>query len=39
MRLVLVRTVDRDGQTRELWLITDRPELDAEMVALAYRYR
>jgi Transposase DDE domain len=39
MRLVIVRTVDRDGKTNELWLITDRLELDADLVALAYRYR
>jgi hypothetical protein len=39
MRLVIVRTVDRDGKTNELWLITDRLDLDAELVALAYRYR
>jgi hypothetical protein len=39
MRLVIVRTVDRDGKTNELWLITDRLDLDADLVALAYRYR
>ena len=39
MRLVIVRTIDRDGKTNELWLITDRLELDADLVALAYRYR
>jgi hypothetical protein len=39
MRLVIVRTVDRDGKAVELWLITDRLELDAELVALAYKYR
>lgn len=39
MRLVIVRVVDRDGQATELWLITDRLDLDAELVALAYRYR
>jgi Transposase DDE domain len=39
MRLVIVRVVDRDGKTTELWLITDRLDLDAELVALAYRYR
>ena len=36
---VIVQTIDRDGKTRELWLITDRLELDADLVALAYRYR
>ncbi len=39
MRLVIVRTVDREGQTKDLWLITDRLDLDADLVALAYRYR
>ena len=39
MRLVIVRTADREGQANELWLITDRLDLDAELVALAYRYR
>jgi DDE family transposase len=39
MRLVIVQIVDRDGKTTELWLITDRLDLDAELVALAYRYR
>jgi hypothetical protein len=39
MRLVIVRTSDRDGQPTELWLVTDRLELDADLVALAYRYR
>jgi hypothetical protein len=39
MRLVIVRTIDRDGKVNELWLITDRLDLDADLVALAYRYR
>jgi IS4 transposase len=39
MRLVIVRAVDRDGKTNDLWLLTDRLELDADLVALAYRYR
>jgi hypothetical protein len=39
MRLVIVRITDRDGKTTELWLVTDRLELAAELVALAYRYR
>jgi hypothetical protein len=39
MRLVIVSTVDRDGKVNELWLITDRLDLDADLVALAYRYR
>jgi Transposase DDE domain len=39
MRLVIVRIVPRDGKATELWLITDRLDLDADLVALAYRYR
>jgi len=39
MRLVVVRVVERNGQTNELWLITDRFDLDADLVAIAYRYR
>lgn len=39
MRLVVVRTVDREAKLTELRLITDRLDLDAELVALAYRYR
>jgi Transposase DDE domain len=39
MRLVVVRIVDRDGKATELWLITDRLDLDADLVALAYRFR
>src|SRR5262249_9069582 len=39
MRLVIVRIVDRDGKMTELWLLTDRLDLDADLVALAYRYR
>jgi hypothetical protein len=39
MRLVIVRTVDRDGKINDLWLLTDRLDLDADLVALAYRYR
>ena len=39
MRLVIVRSLDRDGKTNELWLITDRLDLDADLVALGYRYR
>jgi IS4 transposase len=39
MRLVVVRIIDREGGVTELWLITDRLDLDAELVALAYRYR
>ena len=39
MRLVIVRAVDRDGKTTALWRITDRLDLDAELVALASRCR
>lgn len=39
MRLVIVRTTDRLGHTTDLWLITDRLDLPADLVALAYRYR
>jgi hypothetical protein len=39
MRLVIVQTIDRDSKPHELWLITDRIDLDADLVALAYRYR
>lgn len=39
MRLVIVRIVDRDDKVTELWLVTDRTDLDADLVALAYRYR
>lgn len=39
MRLVIVRAPGRDGKMMELWLITDRLDLDAELVALAYHYR
>ena len=39
MRLVIVRFVERTGKTTELWLVTDRFDLDADLVAIAYRYR
>ena len=39
MRLVIVRVPNRDGKTMELWLLTDRLDLAADLVALAYRYR
>jgi hypothetical protein len=39
MRLVIVRTPDRSGQETELWLVTDRLDLEADLVALAYKYR
>jgi hypothetical protein len=39
MRLVVVRVVERNGKASELWLVTDRFDLDADLVAIAYRYR
>jgi hypothetical protein len=39
VRLVVVRRTKPDGQAEELWLLTDRLELPAELVALAYKYR
>ena len=39
LRLVVVQATGENGKPYELWLITDRLELDAELVALAYRYR
>lgn len=39
MRLVIVKVAGRDGKINELWLVTDRLDLDADLVALAYRYR
>lgn len=39
MRLVIVRVMERDGKQHELWLVTDLLDLDADLVALAYRYR
>ena len=38
-RLVVVRRSKPDGSLEELWLLTDRLDLDAELVALAYRFR
>jgi hypothetical protein len=39
IRLVIVRWGDGHGRTVERWLVTDRFDLDADLVALAYRYR
>jgi hypothetical protein len=39
VRLVIVQRTNRDGKVEELWLITDRLDLSAELVALAYHYR
>lgn len=39
VRLVVVRRRKPDGGVEELWLVTDRLDLPAELIALAYRYR
>jgi len=39
VRLVVVQRTKPDGTAEELWLITDRLDLDADLVALAYKYR
>jgi hypothetical protein len=39
VRLIVVDTVDRDGHPMQLFLLTDRLDLPAELVALAYRHR
>lgn len=39
VRLVLASVPKRDGTTQTLWLATDRLDLPAELVLLAYRYR
>ncbi len=39
LRLVIVQVPNRDGKLTELWLLTDRLDLPADLVALAYRYR
>ena len=39
VRLVVVERTKSDGKKEALWLITDRLDLDAELVALAYKYR
>jgi len=39
LRLVVVRRTKPDGTPEELWLVTDRLDLAAELVALAYRCR
>lgn len=39
LRLVIVRRLKPDGTTEDLYLVTDRLDLPAELVALAYRYR
>jgi hypothetical protein len=39
LRLVIVQRTKVDGTPEELWLVTDRLDLPADLVALAYRYR
>lgn len=39
MRLVVVATTGRDGEPGEVWLITDRLDLEAELIAEGYRLR
>jgi hypothetical protein len=39
VRLVVVQRTKPDGSVEELWLVTDKLELDADLVALAYKYR
>ena len=39
VRLVIVKRTKPDGAIDELWLVTDRLDLDADLVALAYKYR
>lgn len=39
MRLVVVQVVDRNGKQSQLYLVTDRLEMDADLIAIAYRYR
>ena len=39
MRLVVVKVTERNSKTIELWLVTDRFDLDADLVAVAYRSR
>jgi len=39
VRLVVVQRTKPGGSTEELWLVTDKLDLDADLVALAYKYR
>jgi hypothetical protein len=39
VRLVIVRHTKANSTTEELWLLTDRLDLPAELVGMAYRYR
>jgi hypothetical protein len=38
LRLIVIKTENRDGAS-EIWLLTDRLDLSAALVALAYRHR
>jgi hypothetical protein len=39
VRLIVVQVTKADGTRDELWLVTDRLDLAAELVAIAYRHR
>jgi len=39
LRLVIVNSEKTDGTHDTVWLLTDRLDMDADLVALAYRYR
>jgi hypothetical protein len=39
VRLVVVQRTKADGSVEELWLVTNKLDLDADLVALAYKYR
>lgn len=39
VRLVMVNKVEQDGSQSAWWLVSDRLDLEADLVALAYRYR
>lgn len=39
VRIVVVRVGQRGGERSDLWLATDRLDLPADLVALAYKYR
>ena len=39
LRIVVVRFIDKDGQQKDLWLVTNLLDVPAETIALGYRYR
>lgn len=39
LRLVVVKATGENGQPYDIWLLTDRLQMPADLVALAYRYR